>query len=61
MKMTPEDEEAAKGMGIWKGIQLCLVALMALILFYRYANYVGSHTNIPPGGDARPHNTHTGN
>jgi hypothetical protein len=58
MKMKSEDPEGVKGMGIWKGIQLIVIAIMVLALFYRYANYVSSRTNIPPGGDPPAHVDH---
>lgn len=58
--MQSEDKKP-NGMSTWKGIQLCIIAIMALALFYRYANYLGTHTNIPPGGDSPSHNTRTSN
>ena len=57
MKMRPDDQPSPAGLSLGKGIQIIILVAMAFALFYRYSDYVSSHTNIPPEGDPVPKST----
>jgi hypothetical protein len=58
MKMKPNDLEPEEGISGVKLLQIVIVAIMIFALFFRYASWLESKNNIPPGGDPPPY-SHT--
>jgi hypothetical protein len=49
-------QQQPKELTRWQILQSVTVILMFFILLLRLAGYMESKTNIPVGGDAKPHN-----
>jgi hypothetical protein len=58
MKMVPKDLEPEEGIKFGKLIQFVIISAMVFALFFRYMEWVSTHSNIPPGGDP-PSYSHT--